>query len=59
MILAKLKTSTKQARIVVPYKVDTGCDGNIMPLNIFKKLFPNTTEDRLAAAKKYNHAENI
>ena len=51
MILAKLKTSSKQATMTVPFKVDTGSDGNIMPFNIFKKLFPNTTEDRLATTK--------
>ena len=51
VILSKLKTSSKQATITVPYKVDMGCDGNIMPFNIFKKLFPNTTEYRLAATK--------
>ena len=37
MILAKLKILSKQATITVPYKVDTGYDGNIMPFNIFKK----------------------
>ena len=31
--------------MMVPYKFDTGVVGNIMPFNIFKKLFPNTTED--------------
>ena len=25
--------------IVIPYKIDTGREGNIMPLFIFKKLF--------------------
>ena len=45
VILAKLKTLSKQATIMVPYKVDTDCNGNIMLLNVFKKLFPNTTED--------------
>ena len=37
--IAKLKTSSKQATIMVQYKVDTGCDGNIMPFNVFKKFF--------------------
>ena len=36
MIIAKLKTSSKQATMMVPYKVDTGCDGNIMSINVFK-----------------------
>ena len=37
--------------MAMSYTVDMGCDGNIMPFNIFKKLFPYTTEDRLAATK--------
>ena len=36
MILSKLKTSSKQATITVPNKVDIGCDENIMPFNVFK-----------------------
>ena len=36
MILANLKRSSKQATIMVPCKVDTGCDGSIIPCNIFK-----------------------
>ena len=56
MIVAKLKTSCKQATITVPYKVDMGCDGNIMPFNIFKKLFPSTAEDKTGGSKRYNHA---
>ena len=36
---------------MVPYKVDTGSDGNIMPLNIFTKLFPRPTMDQLATTK--------
>ena len=50
-LLSKLKTSSKQATMTVPYKINMGCGGNIMPFNIFKKLFPNTTEDRLVATK--------
>ena len=26
-----------QARVIVLYKIDTGNDGNIMPLHIYKK----------------------
>ena len=33
--------------IEIPYKIDTGNEGNIMPLYIFKKLFKNTIEDQL------------
>ena len=36
---------------MVPYKVDMGSDGKIMPFNIFPKLFPSTTMDLLVATK--------
>ena len=39
---------------MVPYKVDKGSDGNIMPLHIYKKLFPNITNDQLVVTKKNN-----
>ena len=35
-----LKMSAGQSNITVPYKIDTGRDGNIMPLHAYKKLFP-------------------
>ena len=50
-IMAILKTPSNKATIVVPYKVDMGSDRNIMPFNIFTKLFPRTTADKLAATK--------
>ena len=31
--------------VMVPYKVDMGSDGNVMPLHIYKKLFPNITSE--------------
>ena len=34
MILANLKTSSKQITMMVPFKIDTDCNGNIMPFNI-------------------------
>ena len=36
---------------MVPHKIDMGSDGNIMPFNIFTKLFPSATADQLAATK--------
>ena len=50
-IIADLKTSSNKATIVVPYKLDMGNDGSIMPFNIFTKLFPSTTADQLTATK--------
>ena len=50
-IIANLKTSSNRATIVMAYKGDMGSDGNIMPFNIFTKLFPSTTADQQAATK--------
>ena len=39
VIVTKLKTLSKQATVMVPYKFDMGLDGNIMPFNMFKNKF--------------------
>ena len=57
-IIAKLKTSSNKAAIMVPYKVDMGSDGYVMPFNIVPKLFHSTTMDQLTA-KRRNQAEDI
>ena len=49
-IVVKLKKSSKEATIMVAYKVETGCNGDLMPFNILK-LFPSTTEDTTVATK--------
>ena len=36
----------------IPYKIDTGSEGNITSLFIFKKLFKNTTEEQLQKSIK-------
>ena len=38
----------------IPYKIDTGSEGNIMPLYIFKKLFENMPEEQLKCSIKSN-----
>ena len=43
--------STGQSNIMVPYKIDTGSDGNITSLHVFKKLFPNISNEQLATTK--------
>ena len=43
------KTATE-----IPYKIDTGSEGNIMPLYIFKKLFKNMPEEQLKGSTKSN-----
>ena len=52
--MANLKTSAGSNNIILPYKGDTGSDGNIMPLHIYKKLFPEITNEQLAATKSKN-----
>ena len=37
VLTTKSKTSSDQNSIIVPYKIDTGRNGNIMPEHIFKK----------------------
>ena len=38
----------------IPYIIDTGSKGNIMPLYIFKKLFKNMPEEQLKGSLKSN-----
>ena len=37
-IMANLKTTADNNTITVPYKIDTGSEGNSMPLYIYKKI---------------------
>ena len=46
VLTVKLEMCTGD-KLTVPYKIDTGSDGNIMPWYIFKKLFPRVTEAEL------------
>ena len=60
-IIANLKSSSNKATMAVPYKVDMGTVGKIIPFNVFTKLFPSTTTDQLVATRNvtklrtYNH----
>ena len=47
MLTAKLEMHAGNKKLTVPYKIDIGSDGNIMPWYIFKKLFPRVTEAKL------------
>ena len=44
-IIVKLPVSTKFARKSVRFKVDTGAEGNLMPLSMYKQLHPNVVCD--------------
>ena len=39
LITARLEMQVGKTTVEIPYKIDTGSEGNIMPLYIFKKLF--------------------
>ena len=39
VLTAKLNSSAGQNSIMVPYKIETGSDGNMMPEHIFKNFF--------------------
>ena len=47
MLTAKLDTHAGDNKITIPYKIDTGSDGNIMPWYMYKELFPRVTEAKL------------
>ena len=61
MLTAKLEMCIGSNNMIIPYKIDTGSDGNIIPWYIFKKLFPRVSESQLTKTikdhiklKKYN-----
>ena len=41
--------------VIVLNRVDTGDDGNIMQLHIYKKLFPGVTSEQLTATEMKVH----
>ena len=54
VITANLKILSNQVYIIVPYKVDTDSDGSIMPLHLYKRLFPRATKEEFVATKDKN-----
>ena len=54
LITAHLKMQVGETTTEVPYKIDTGSEGNIMPLYIFKRLFKNKLEEQLKGSIKSN-----
>ena len=54
LITVHLKMQVGKTTIEVPYKIDTGSEGNLMPLYIFKKLFKNIWEEQLKGSIKSN-----
>ena len=52
LITAKLDMQAGRNTIEILYKIDTGSEGNILPLFMFKTLFKNTTEEQLQKSIK-------
>ena len=50
--MAKLETCAGNNKIIIPYKIDTGSKGKIMPWLIFKRLFTNVTVAKLKKTVK-------
>ena len=44
VILKNLETSSKQVRCQIAYKVHNGSYDNLFPVDLFRKIFQNTTE---------------
>ena len=42
VMITKSKTKSSQTIDTHEYKIDTGSDDNLMPINMYKILFPNT-----------------
>ena len=55
MIIANLQTSSYKVIITVPYKVDTGSDGSITLLYIYKQVISLGNGGAIGSNKKYKH----
>ena len=54
LIMAKLERQAGKTVLEIPYKIDTGSEGNIMLLYIFQKLFANMSNEQLKRSVKGN-----
>ena len=52
LLTVELEVCTGDNKLTVPYKIDTGSDGSIMPWHVFKKLFPRITEAEIKKTTK-------
>ena len=52
MLTTKLEMCIDNNNMVIPYKIDIGSHGNIMPWYMYKKLFPWVTESQLTKTIK-------
>ena len=54
LIMAKLEMQVGKTSLEIPYKIDTGSEGNVMPLYTFWKLFANISKEQLKRLGKEN-----
>ena len=51
VIFTKLELSTSRKRAQIAYNIDTGSDGNLMTVKVFRILFPKSTIAKLCTTK--------
>ena len=54
VLTVNLKMSPGSYNIMLQYKLNTGSNGNTMPLHTYKEMFPEITKEQLAATKTKN-----
>ena len=54
LIMANLEMQVGETALEILYKIDTGSEGNLMPLYIFRKLFKNMSEEQIKRSVKGN-----
>ena len=52
LITTHLEMQVGKNTVEIPYKIDTGSKGNIMPLYIFKNLFKDMMDEQLEKSVK-------
>ena len=52
LITAHLEIQVGETALEIPYKINTGSEGNLMPLYIFQKLFKNMSKEQLKRSEK-------
>ena len=54
-IIANLKTSWNKVVMTVPYKIDMGSNGNIMPFYMYKKIISYDNKGAVSCKKRYKN----
>ena len=52
LIIADLETQVSENTLKIPYKIDTGSEGNLKPLYIFKRLCEHQSIEQLKRSIK-------